>query len=141
MGSAETNKSVDNKIRREEIKTQEVDSSYQQQTVLNLYNCGITPEIIALQLDLTNKEVTNIIEKVINDDKRKEESIKRISDSNSLGMFYLDSVIDTERLIKDAQKRMWKALKLEPRFEIPLEQTQEILEQFRDSRSHSLFYT
>ena len=134
MGSAETNKSVDSKIRREEIKTQEVNSSYQQQTVLNLYNCGITPDIIALQLDLTNKEVTSIIKKVINDDKRKEESIKRISDSNSLGMFYLDSVIDTDRLIKDAQKRMWKALKLEPRFEIPLEQTQEILEQFRDSK-------
>ena len=134
MGSADTNKSVHNKIRREKIKTQEVNSSYQQQTVLNLYNCGITPEIIALQLDLTNKEVISIIKKVINDDKRKEASIKRISDSNSLGMFYLDSVIDTERLIKDAQKRMWKALKLEPRFEIPLEQTQEILEQFCDSK-------
>lgn len=133
MGSAETNKSIDNK-KRDETKTQEVNSSYQQQTVLNLYNCGITPEIIALQLDLTNKEVINIIKKVINDDKRKEASIKRISDSNSLGMFYLDSVIDTERLIKDAQKRMWKALKLEPKFEIPLEQTQEILEQFCDSK-------
>lgn len=134
MGSGETNKSIGNKIRIEEIKTQEVHSLYQQQTVLNLYNCGITPEIIALQLDLTNKEVISIIKKVINDDKRKEESIKRISDSNSLGMFYLDSVIDTERLIKDAQKRMWKALKLEPRFEIPLEHTQEILEQFCDSK-------
>ena len=102
-GSAETNKSVDNKLRREEIKTQEVNSSYQQQTVLNLYNCGITPEIIALQLDLTDKEVISIIKKVIKDDKRKEASIKRISDSNSLGMFYLDSVIDTERLINGAQ--------------------------------------
>ncbi|HEY7572430.1 MAG TPA: adenylate/guanylate cyclase domain-containing protein [Nitrososphaeraceae archaeon] len=133
MGSAETNKSVDNKIRRE-VKKQEVNSSYQQQTVLNLYNCGITPEIIALQLDLTNEEVMIIIKKVKNDDKRKEASIKRISDSNSLGMFYLDSVIDTERSIKDAQMRMWRALKLEPKFEIPLEQTQEILEQFCDSK-------
>jgi len=49
-------------------------------------------------------------------------------------MFYLHSVIDTERLIKDAQKRMWKALKLEPKFDVPLEQTQEILEKFCDSK-------
>ncbi len=134
MGPGETNKSADNQIRREEIKIREVNLSYQQQTVLNLYNCGITPEIIALQLDLTNEEVISIIRKVINDNKRKEESIKQISDSSSLGMFYLDSVIDTERLVKDAQKRMWKALKLEPKFEIPLEQTQEILEKFCDSK-------
>jgi adenylate cyclase len=49
-------------------------------------------------------------------------------------MFYLHSVIDTERLIKDAQKRTWKALKLEPKSDVPLEQTQEILEKFCDSK-------
>jgi adenylate cyclase len=49
-------------------------------------------------------------------------------------MFYLDSVIDIERLIKEAQKRMWNALKLEPKFDISLEQTQEILEKFCDSK-------
>ena len=51
-----------------------------------------------------------------------------------VGMFYLDSVIDTKRSIKDAQERMWKALKLEPKFDIPLEQTQEILEKFCESK-------
>jgi adenylate cyclase len=76
----------------------------------------------------------SIIKKVLNDDNRKEKSIKEVSDSSFLGMFYLDAVIDTERLIKDAQKRMWKALKLEPKFNIPLEQTQEILEKFSDSK-------
>jgi adenylate cyclase len=128
------NKPVDDHIKREGISIQEAKLSYQQQTVLNLYNCGITPEIIALQLDLTKKEVIGIIRKVENDDKRKEESIKQISDSSSLGMFYLDSVIDPDRLVKDAQKRMWNALKLEPKFDIPLEQTQEILEKFCDSK-------
>ena len=63
MGPGETNKSADDQIRREEIKIREVNLSYQQQTVLNLYNCGITPEIIALQLDLTNEEVISIIKK------------------------------------------------------------------------------
>jgi class 3 adenylate cyclase len=116
------------------INMREAKLSYQQQTVLNLYNCGITPDIIGIQLDITKQEVSSIIRKVLSDDKRKEESVKQVSDSSSLGMFYLDSVIDTERLIKDAQKRMWNALKLEPKFEIPLEKTQEILEKFCDSK-------
>jgi adenylate cyclase len=128
----EIERSVSDQGKREGISTQE--EAYQQQTVLNLYNCGIAPEVIALQLDITKIEVMSIIKKVLNDDKRKEKSIKEVSDSSSLGMFYLDAVIDTERLIKDAQKRMWKALKLEPKFNIPLEQTQEILEKFSDSK-------
>ncbi|MGH9925298.1 MAG: hypothetical protein ACRD5B_07950 [Nitrososphaeraceae archaeon] len=45
--------------------------SYQQQTVLNLHNCGIAPEIIVLQLDSTKREVISIIRKVLSDDKRK----------------------------------------------------------------------
>ncbi|MGH9977874.1 MAG: adenylate/guanylate cyclase domain-containing protein [Nitrososphaeraceae archaeon] len=134
MGPGKRNKSVDDQIKREGISTQVAKLSYQQQTVLNLYNCGITPEIIALQLDSTKREVISIIRKVLSDDKRKEKSIKQVSDSSSLGMFYLDSVIDTERSIKDAQERMWKALKLEPKFDIPLEQTQEILEKFCESK-------
>ena len=134
MGLGKRNKSVDDQIKREGISTQVAKLSYQQQTVLNLYNCGITPEIIALQLDSTKREVISIIRKVLSDDKRKEKSIKQVSDSSSLGMFYLDSVIDTERSIKDAQERMWKALKLEPKFDIPLEQTQEILEKFCESK-------
>jgi class 3 adenylate cyclase len=134
MGPAKRNNSLEDAIKREGINTEEARLSYQQQTVLNLYNCGISPEIIALQLDSTQREVISIIGKVFNDDKRKEESIKQVSDSSSLGMFYLDSVIDIERLIKDAQKRMWNALKLEPKFDIPLEQTQEILEKFCDSK-------
>jgi class 3 adenylate cyclase len=134
MGDAKRNKSVDDQIKREGINTQEAKLTYQQQTVLNLYNCGITPEIIALQLDSTKREVISIIRKVLSDDKRKEGSVRQVSDSSSLGMFYLGSVIDTERSIKDAQKRMWKALKLEPKFDIPLEQTQEILEKFCESK-------
>jgi adenylate cyclase len=134
MGPGKRDKSVNNQSKRNGINAKESKLSYQQQTVLNLYNCGITPEIIALQLDSTNDEVISIIRKVLSDDKRKEESIKQVSDSSSLGMFYLDSVIDTERLIKGAQKRMWNALKLEPKFDIPLEQTQEILEKFCDSK-------
>ncbi|HZD36424.1 MAG TPA: adenylate/guanylate cyclase domain-containing protein [Nitrososphaeraceae archaeon] len=128
------NKLVDNQIKREGINPLEDKLSLQQQTVLNLYNSGITIDIIALQLDITKQEVINIIRKVQSDDKRKEESVKQVSDSSSIGMFYLDSVIDSERFIKDAQKRIWKSLKLEPKFNIPLEETQEILEKFCESK-------
>jgi adenylate cyclase len=122
----ETKRSESDRGKREGINTREEKLLYQQQSVLNLYNCGIAPEVIALQLDITEIEVNSIIRKVLIDDKRKEKSIKEISDSPSIGMFYLDAVIDIERLINDAQKRMWKALKLEPKFNIPLEQTQEM---------------
>ena len=64
MGPGKRNKSVDDEIKTEGINTKEAKLSYQQQTVLNLYNCGITPEIIALQLDSTNDEVISIIRKV-----------------------------------------------------------------------------
>jgi len=108
--------------------------SYQQQTVTNLYNCGISPNVIAFQLDISKKEVISILKKALMDDKRKEKSVKQVSNSSSLGMFYLDAVVDVERLIKEAQNRMWKALKLEPKFNIPLEQTQEILGKFSNSK-------
>jgi hypothetical protein len=123
------------------INMREAKLSYQQQTVLNLYNCGITPDIIGIQLDITKQEVSSIIRKVLSDDKREQESVKQVADSSSLGMFYLDSVIDTERLIKDAQKRMWNALKLEPKFEIPLERHKKYLKNSVTRRSHWLFYT
>ena len=63
MGPGKRNKSMDHQDKREGIKTEEVKLSNQQQTVLNLYNCGITPEIIALQLDSTTEEVISIIRK------------------------------------------------------------------------------
>jgi hypothetical protein len=47
-------RSIDEQVEREEKL------SYQQQTVLSLYICRITPEIIAIQLDLTKKEVIKL---------------------------------------------------------------------------------
>jgi DNA-binding NarL/FixJ family response regulator len=61
MGPGKRNKSLEDVIKREGINTEEARLSYQQQTVLNLYNCGISPEIIALQLDSTQREVISII--------------------------------------------------------------------------------
>jgi len=77
--------------------------SYQQQTVLNLYNSGIPHEIIAIQLDVSKQQVISILKKVTMDNKRKERSVKKISESSSIGMFYLDAVVDIETSVRDAQ--------------------------------------
>jgi adenylate cyclase len=87
-----------------------------------------------LQLDISKHEVIDVIKNTHIDDKRKEESIKQVSDSPSLGKFYLDAVVNIDLAIKDAQSRTWKALKLEPKFNIPMEQTQNILEKFAKSK-------
>jgi adenylate cyclase len=106
----------------------------QQQTILNLYNSGIIPNVIALQVDVNKEEVINMIKNARLNDKRKEESIKQVSDSPSLGAFYLDAVVNIDSAIKDAQSRTWKALKLEPKFNITMDQTQNILEKFAKSK-------
>jgi class 3 adenylate cyclase len=106
----------------------------QQQTILNLYNSGIIPDVIALQVDVNKEEVINMIKNARLNDKRKEESIKQVSDSWSLGMFYLDSIVNIDLAIKDAQLRTWKALKSKPKFNIPMEQTQNILERLNESK-------
>jgi adenylate cyclase len=87
-----------------------------------------------LQLDISKHEVIDVIKNAHLDDKRKEESIKQVSDSPSIGKFYLDAVVNIDLAIKDAQSRTWKALKSEPKFNIPMEQTQNILEKFAKSK-------
>ena len=87
-------------------------SDYQQQTILNLHNSGILIEIIAGQVNLSEDEVENIIEKANAEERRKKVAARRAANTPSLGMFYLDAVIDIEAVIKDAQTRIWKALKV-----------------------------
>jgi class 3 adenylate cyclase len=51
-----------------------------------------------------------------------------------LGLFYLDTVIDIESDIKDAQTRIWKALKVRPEFNFSMGETYSILERFAGSK-------
>src|SRR5919206_595155 len=69
-------------------------SNYQRQTILNLYNSGIPEEIISLQLDINQEEVSKVIENARKEEERKMVSIKQASDTPSLGSFYIDAVID-----------------------------------------------
>ena len=49
---------------------------YQQQTILNLYNCGIPIEIIAIQVDVSQDKVEEIIKTVNTEEKRKKVAAK-----------------------------------------------------------------
>jgi adenylate cyclase len=97
-----------------------------------LYNSGINPEIIALELDVDKDDVTQIIKDASN-------KMMQISSKNKLGSsfinkLYLDAVIDIDSIIKNSQIRMWNALKAKPEFRISLSETQTILEKFVESK-------
>ena len=109
-------------------------SSYQRQTVLNLYNSGIPADIISLQLDMSKEEIDKIIEATNIEEERKKMSIRQASDTPSLGSFYLDAVVDLEAAIKMAQSRVWKALKVAPEFDISFKETHNVLERFAKSK-------
>src|SRR5919197_378500 len=107
----------------------------QKKTILNLYNSGITPDIIALQMDISQHEVKQVIENEISEEKRKKINAQRMSDAPLLSKLYLDAVVNIDSAIKNAQIRMWKALKAKSEFnDISMEETQNVLESYAESK-------
>jgi class 3 adenylate cyclase len=107
-----------------------------QQTIINLYNAGILPDIIAMQLDTNKDEVYQVIQNQAVEEQRKQIAVKQVSDASSLGMFNLDTVISIDLAIKHAQHSMWNALKgAVPQFNISVvEETQDILKGYAKSK-------
>jgi class 3 adenylate cyclase len=107
-------------------------------TILNLYNSGINPEIIALELDTSKDKVMRVIheEEDRNSEVKIGASLKSKSKTENLliNKLYLDAVIDIESVLIDSQTRMWKALKVKPEFKISLSETQRVLEKFVESK-------
>ena len=98
----------------------------QQATIINLYNSGVPPETISLQLDISLEEVKRVIAAA---------EVKSASKvSPSLASFYLDAVVDLDNAIKMAQERVWKALKVESTFDISREETDEVLTKLAKSK-------
>ena len=52
-----------------------------QQTILNLYNSGILPDIIAMQLDISKDEVYQVIKNEASEEARKRTSVKQLSNT------------------------------------------------------------
>lgn len=103
---------------------------YPYQTIINLNESSISPDVIASQLDLSINEVENTLRANQVDNKIKEESIIEASQTPKMGMLSLDTIFDIGSAIEDAQKRTWVNLKVKSEFNIPLESTQELLEKF-----------
>lgn len=104
----------------------------QKATILNLYNSGLEPETISLELDIEEGIVIEVIEKEKNKTK-----ISRTDNNLSnylMNKFYLDAIIDIDTIIKESQIRTWNALKSKPELNIIVKETQSILEQHAESK-------
>jgi adenylate cyclase len=106
----------------------------QKKTIVNLYNSGITPDIIALEMDISQDEVMSIIKNEVNEEERRRINAEKTSDAPLLSKLYLDSVVNVDSAIKHAQSTMWKALKVKSEFDISMEETQKILEGYSESK-------
>lgn len=99
---------------------------YQRQTILNLHYSGIPPEVIALQMDMEQDDIERVIREAAIEEQQSEMA-KQESEKSSLASFYLDAVIDLELATKMAQQRLWKALKIETKFDLSTEETHNVL--------------
>ncbi len=107
------------------------EASDQKSTILNLYNSGIEPEIISLELDINEDIIRDIIK---SENKREEGNTNNNLSNYLLNKFYLDAIIDVNLVVKEAQFRTWSALKAKPELNIIVKETQNILEQNAESK-------
>ena len=91
------------------------------------------PDIIALELDISQEEVMRVIQKE-NSEERRKMVIKNASDIPLLTKFYFDELVSINKAIQLAQSRMWRALKVGSEFNISMDETQHILEIYAKSK-------
>ena len=103
------------------------DDIYPYQTILNLFESNISPDVIASQLDISKEDVINTLKNINLEIKDKEESVKDASKTPKFEMLNSISNFDLEYSIKSTQKRIWSKLKAKPNFDIALKNTQELL--------------
>jgi len=120
----------------DKINSSSTSSNYQRQTLLSLYNSGIARDVISWQLDISLEEVDKIIEE--EEERKQQQSVnaKNASEISSIGnSFYLDAIVNIDLVIRNAQTRMWKALKSGgAQFDISMEETAKILNRFSRSK-------
>lgn len=100
--------------------------------------------MIALQMDMNEKDVLRVIEEVTSSEKGREEKAPTLSSSLSsirkdsvplISKLYLDKAVNIDYAIKYAQTRVWKALKVKSDFDISMEETQNNLKNYAESKT------
>ena len=100
--------------------------------------------MIALQMDMNEKDVLRVIEEVTSSEKGREKKAPALSSSLSsirkdsvplISKLYLDKAVNIDYAIKYAQTRVWKALKVKSDFDISMEETQNNLKNYAESKT------
>ena len=100
--------------------------------------------MIALQMDMNEKDVLRVIEEVTSSEKDREKKAPTLSSSLSsirknsvplISKLYLDKAVNIDYAIKYAQTRVWKALKVKSDFDISMEETQNNLKNYAESKT------
>ena len=100
--------------------------------------------MIALQMDMNEKDVLRVIEEVTSSEKGREKKAPTLSSSLSsirkdsvplISKLYLDKAVNIDYAIKYAQTRVWKALKVKSDFDISMEETQNNLKNYAESKT------
>ena len=67
------------------------------QTIINLYNSGILPDMIATQLDITKDEVHKVIKEQASEEERKYKAVKRASNDVATWGFLTVETVPSSR--------------------------------------------
>lgn len=114
------------------------DKFVQQQTIMNLFDSGIPPDIISFQLDVDLDEVNQTIQNFIDHHDIKQNPLSGESVVDDVSVFYLDALVDIQKVISNAQSSMWRALRSEPVFTAPFDETQKTLSGYANNNKVKL---
>jgi adenylate cyclase len=122
----------------ESKKSTTINRDEQQQTIINLFDSGIPLEIIALQLDIELYEFNRVIQHKTEKFEVEKNFMADNSNNRSMSVFYLDAIVDIKKIITISQSSMWKALRTDPVFTFPFDETQKVLSNYSDTKINSI---
>jgi adenylate cyclase len=87
-----------------------------------------------IDLDEVNRIIQNISDRYEIEKKQQVDNYSNIPKS----VFYLDAIVDIQEIISNSQSNMWKALRTDPVFTFPFDETQELLSNYSNSKIKSI---
>src|ERR671921_233107 len=84
-----------------------------------------------MELDINQDIVMKVIK---NETKREQKKPANGASNVLLNRLYLDAIIDVDAIVKESQVNTWKALKSKPEFNTSFKETQNILENYGESK-------